>query len=366
MRARQVRLGNRLRRWLRLAPRVETPRPRKGRGPVDHVIILDGTLSTLRAGRETNAGLTYKLLAGQGGQSVRYEAGIQWPDWRHTGDVITGRGISRQIQRIYGYLASRYRPGDRIWLFGYSRGAYAARSLAGMIGQVGLLRADAATERNVLHVYRNYEMGRRSFAARVFSTKHCHEHVQIEMIGVWDTVKALGLRLPVLWRYSEPRHAYHDHALGPAVRRGYHALALDETRSAYAPVMWESRPEWEGAEMLQLWFRGSHADVGGQIGIFDAARPLSNIPLLWMLERAEAAGLALPEGWRGRFPCDPNVPVVGSFRGWGKAFLSRRGRVVGTDVSEFVHESVPARRRPKGVPVWPVVEVAGADVDQPR
>ncbi len=87
---------------------------------------------------------------------VRYEPGIQWRDWKGTLDVIEGRGINRQIRRVYGLLASRYRPGDRIWLFGYSRGAYAVRALAGLIDRVGLLRAEAATERNITLAYRHY------------------------------------------------------------------------------------------------------------------------------------------------------------------------------------------------------------------
>ena len=102
------------------------------RGPVTHVVILDGTMSSLEPGNETNAGLTYRLCREMGSQlSIYYEPGLQWRDWRSARDVIMGRGINRQIRRAYGYLASRYRPGDRIFLFGYSRGAYAVRSLAG-------------------------------------------------------------------------------------------------------------------------------------------------------------------------------------------------------------------------------------------
>jgi uncharacterized protein (DUF2235 family) len=118
-------------------------------------------------GWETNAGLTYKLLreVRHSRMSIRYEAGVQWQAWRTTIDVIEGRGINRQIRRVYGFLASRYRPGDRIFLFGYSRGAYAVRSLAGVIDRVGLLRADCATERNVEIAYRHYRRGHDGFRA---------------------------------------------------------------------------------------------------------------------------------------------------------------------------------------------------------
>nr|WP_275981947.1 DUF2235 domain-containing protein [Frigidibacter sp. ROC022] len=327
---------------MRRGPRAETAQPaRRQRGHVDHVVILDGTLSSLEEGEETNAGLTYKLLRDQtahGAMIVRYEAGIQWRDWKATLDVVEGRGINRQIRRVYGHLASRYHDGDRIWLFGYSRGAYAARALAGLIDTVGLLRADAATERNITLAYRHYRADPGGYSARLFARANCHAVADIEMIGVWDTVKALGIRAPLFWRWSTVEHQFHTLGLGPSVRRGYHALALDETRDAFAPVMWVCDPDWTG-EMIQMWFRGAHGDIGGQLGGFDAARPLANIPLVWMLERAEAAGLPLPQGWRARFPCDATAPSVGTMRGWGKAFLRRHRREVGADPSEQIHPS---------------------------
>ncbi|MBU3000134.1 DUF2235 domain-containing protein [Roseovarius nubinhibens] len=311
------------------------------RGQMTHVLILDGTMSTLAEGFESNAGLTYKLLDEIGGPSlsIYYEAGLQWQDWRSTRDIITGGGLNRQIRRAYGYLASRYRPGDRIFLFGYSRGAFAVRSLAGAIDKVGLLRADHATERNVNLAYRHYRSINPNGAMSEFREAYCHETVEIEMIGVWDTVKALGWRLPILWRFKEDSHAFHNHALSPVVRHGYHALALDETRAAFEPVMWHA-PEGGKGRVEQVWFRGTHGDVGGHLGNFHEARPLSNIPLVWMLEKAEACGLALPGEWHKRFACDPEAPSVGRWRGWGKLFVIRRERVVGADPSEHLHPSV--------------------------
>ena len=321
---------------------------RPTRGRVDHVIIIDGTMSSLEPGEETNAGLTFKLLresAAQGRVSVRYEAGVQWQAWRSTLDVIEGRGINRQIRRVYGYLASRYHAGDRIFLLGYSRGAYAVRSLAGVIDRVGLLRADAATDRNVVQAYRHYELDPDSDATAAFRAAHCHASAPVEMVGVWDTVKALGLRAPFLWQWSEVRHAFHNHELGPSVKHGFHALAIDETREAYAPVLWTCPEGWTG-HVEQVWFRGTHGDVGGQLGGFFPARPLANIPLVWMLEKLEGCGLPLPAGWRDRFPCDPEAPSVGMNRGWGKLFLARRRRVIGLDPSESLH---PTARRPRDV-----------------
>ncbi|PVA09376.1 hypothetical protein DC366_14435 [Pelagivirga sediminicola] len=310
------------------------------RGPVTHVLILDGTMSSLVPGDESNAGLVYRLLSEVRGarMSLYYEAGLQWQDWRGTISVMMGRGINRQIRRAYGYLSSRYRPGDRIYLLGYSRGAYAVRSLAGAIDMVGLLRGEHATERNVRLAWRHYQSGPERPVARAFHNAYCHEAVPIEMVGVWDTVKALGLRLPILWRWSAPSHAFHSHQLGRTVRRGYHALALDETRIAYRPVLWQTGPE-TAADVQQVWFRGTHADIGGHLSGFDAARPLANIPLVWMLERGEAAGLTLPQDWRARYPCDASAPSVGTWGGWGKIFLARGRRTIGRDPSERVHET---------------------------
>ncbi len=320
-----------------------TPR----RGPRDHVIILDGTASTLARGQETNAGLTFRLLNAHGQASLYYEAGIQWRDWKSTHEVVLGRGINRQIRRAYGYLASRYKPGDRIFLLGYSRGAYAVRSLAGVIDQVGLLRAEHATERNIRQIYRLYRYAPNGETAQAFAGLYCHDSAPIEMVGVWDTVKALGLRLPVIWRFMVQNHEFHNHELGDSIHHGFHALAHDETRMAFSPVLWTCRDDYQG-HVDQVWFRGAHGDIGGMIGARQKARPLANIPLNWMLENLERCHLDLPEGWRGMFPEDVRAPSVGTWQGFGKLFLLRRKRIVGEDPSERLHSSLGKVERPIG------------------
>ncbi len=312
------------------------------RGPATHVIILDGTMSSLEPGWETNAGLTFKLLSEASSRenlTIHYEAGIQWRDWAGTWGVMTGKGINRQIERAYGVVASRYRPGDDIILVGYSRGAYAVRSLAGVIDLVGLVRADCATVRAIRQAYRHYRTGARGPVALKFRELYCHKDVQIEAVAVWDTVKALGLRLPIVWRWALAQHDFHNHTLGSHVRNGFHALALDERREAYAPVLWACPPGWTG-NIEQVWFRGNHGDVGGQVGVHPQARPLANIPLVWMLSRLEMCGVTLPDGWRTRFEENVYAPSIGNWRGWSKIFLSRRRRIIGRDVSESIHESV--------------------------
>ena len=314
----------------------------RGRGPATHVVILDGTMSSLAEGRETNAGLTFKLLrevSNTSNLTVYYEAGIQWRDWTSTWGVMIGRGINRQIKRAYGVVASRYRPGDQIILIGYSRGAYAVRSLAGVIDMVGLVKSDYATVRAIRQAYRHYRRGARGETVQAFRDHYCHAETQVEAVAVWDTVKALGIRLPVVWRWAEARHDFHNHALGPHIRNGFHALAINERRVAYAPVMWNCPVDWKG-NMEQVWFRGNHADVGGQIWQNPSSRPLSNIPLVWMLGRLSACGVPLPDGWQTRFEQDVAAPSIGNWHGWSKVFLSRRKRIIGRCPSESIHQSV--------------------------
>ena len=99
------------------------------------------------------------------------------------------------------------------------------------------------------------------------------------MIAVWDTVRALGNHLPLFARWTAARHLFHDHHLPMSVKHGYQALAADENRQVFAPILWRSTQGWPG-QVQQMWFRGSHADIGGQVGGFPASRPLANISLV--------------------------------------------------------------------------------------
>lgn len=341
-------LIERAKRWWQGSVTVQTAPAAARRGPVDHVIILDGTLSTLDMGQEGNAALLYYLLTKgprSAARNVYYEPGQQWEGWRNGLNIIEGRAINPQIRRAYGWLASHYQPGDRIYLFGYSRGAFAVRSLAGAIDRVGLLRREHATERGVRTAFRHYQRQPKGASAQEFVRRFCHPQTTVQMIGVWDTVKALGMRFP--WFLARPKgvHLFHDYRLGSHILHGYQALALNETRTVFAPVLWDSRLNPQ-SRVEQVWFSGAHGDIGGNIGRFAQCRPLANIPLVWMLEKAESTGLVLPEGWRDLYPTDPNAPMVGTLRGFGLWFFWRRKRVVGRDPSESLHPTV-AMRRPR-------------------
>lgn len=340
-----TRINRKLARWIaRRAPVIRRIVPHTGaeRVPVDHVVILDGTNSTLVPGYETNAGILYKLMretSPRVDMNLHYEGGIAWTSWRSTLAVITGDGINGQIRRAYGAIASRYKPGDRIFLFGFSRGAYAARSLGGIIGMVGLLKSHHATERNVRQVFRHYEYAPSAKVAADFAAAFCQKDVAIESLCVWDTVKSLGVQMPGLSRRNDKRFKFHNHALGGHVKSGFHALALGENRLAYAPILWSNTDSYPG-EVEQVWFRGVHGDVGGQLGGFNEARTLSNIPLVWLVGKAQNRGLRLPPDWVRRFELRPTAPSIGRYRGWAKTFIQRHRRVVGVDPSERLHPSV--------------------------
>jgi uncharacterized protein (DUF2235 family) len=315
--------------------------------PRTHVFIIDGTMSRLAPGEETNAGLLYKLIEGMGprlDQTVGYNPGIQGCGLRKWVNVAAGAGINISIVEGYATLASRYRPGDRIMLFGFSRGAYAVRSLAGFVERVGLVRRDVATERMIQQAFRFYETDRLSRSGRLFRRHYCHARVPIEVIGVWDTIKALGLPYPLISRLAPMATEFHDDALGPNVRNAFHALALDEDRVAYAPMPWRVAPGWKG-RVEQVWFAGAHSDVGGHVWKFPAARLLSNIPLRWMIDRAMRCGLVVPEDWEARFPTDPAAPAKGNRTGQGRLFWNREPREIGACSSEDVHPSVLHRMR---------------------
>ena len=310
------------------------------------MVIIDGTLSRLAESEETNAGLLYKLLSELLPRTdllVHYLPGIQGTGFQKWLNIAAGVGINLTIRAGYSALSRSYKPGDKILLFGFSRGAYAVRSLAGMIGRIGLLRSEFMTQKRIQRAFWHYENNGNGPTAKSFKRIYCNEHVDIEMIGVWDTVKALGLPYPFLSRFAPMATEFHDHHLGPNIANAYQALAIDETRRAYSPILWQHVPGWEG-EIEQLWFPGAHSDIGGNIERYLPARPLSNIPFIWMLEKAIICGLPLPENWQSRFPTDPAAKMIGTFDGLAKLFIMRAPRIACSTPFDRLHPSVKARQ----------------------
>jgi uncharacterized protein (DUF2235 family) len=191
----------------------------------------------------------------------------------------------------YRFLAQNYEPGDEVFIIGFSRGAYTARSVAGMVGRVGLLTKVALVEERLpeaVHLYQRTDMPSGAFGESVDEFKHDHCHpAKVAFLGVFDTVGALGV--PGFHRLA-PR--FHDVQLSHQVVRARHALAIDETRLKFAPTFWEAPSDPPGAptddpRVKQVWFEGAHSDVGGgyrKTGLSDTA-------LLWMAREAHEAGL---------------------------------------------------------------------------
>jgi uncharacterized protein (DUF2235 family) len=200
----------------------------------------------------------------------------------------TGVGVDDNIRSAYQFIAQNYVPGDEIYLFGFSRGAFTARSLAGLITACGILfRQSLGTLPDAWSYYR----GPKPHSPAVFASKYglqCHLAPSITFLGVWDTVGSLGIPGSLLAASNKEKFAFHDTNPSPLVKRGVQALAIDEHRHDFTPTFWTGVFP-PGVTIEQVWFAGAHADIGGGY----KTRGLADIPLVWMAKQAEAAGLDL-------------------------------------------------------------------------
>jgi uncharacterized protein (DUF2235 family) len=225
-------------------------------------------------------------------QLLHYEAGVGTRRAERLVGGVFGVGLSRNVLTCYRFLVDNYDPGDELYFLGFSRGAFTARSTVGLVRNSGILRRE--NRGRVDEAYRLYrDPGRDSepggIAAQLFRRSFSHPEASVEFIGVWDTVGALGIpidgfRPPLLSRLW----TFHDTKLSRSVRHAYHAIAIDERRRPFRPTLWEQQQGADKQTLEQVWFAGVHCDVGG--GYRDPA--LSEIPLLWMAEKARLCGLA--------------------------------------------------------------------------
>ncbi|MEA2151386.1 MAG: hypothetical protein QOD69_3216 [Solirubrobacteraceae bacterium] len=208
-----------------------------------------------------------------------------------------GYGLSRNIRDCYRFLVENYAPGDELYLFGFSRGAYTARSLAGLVRNCGILKPEHAGHIDAayaLYRSRGDRFKPTAIESQIFRRMYAHEdETPIRFVGVWDTVGALGIpidgiRLP----FTDRLWGFHDTDLSRSVLSAYQALSIDEERGPFAPTLWTQQADAGGQVLEQVWFAGVHCDVGG--GYADCG--LAEIPLLWMADRARACGLAFEPG----------------------------------------------------------------------
>ncbi len=269
-----------------------------------------------------------------------------------------GLGISQNIMSAYRWLADNYETGDQIFLFGFSRGAYTARSLAGLIGCCGVPDlSNLPVPKRWARIQESYDTiyrvdpkkyNRPSVTWPVISPGEGLAKVPIHFIGVWDTVGSLGVPddLALLNMLDDPaKWSFHDTALGDNVKIARHAVAIDELRASFTPTFWtdeSDNPLNDGDRVKQLWFSGVHSDVGGGY----ASCGLSDTTLNWMMDEAAQAGLKFQESYRVQIKPDHQGVLHDSLGGAFKALRTRpRNRPLLEPGSPHYHPSALLRDR---------------------
>lgn len=280
--------------------------------------------------------------AGGTPQQVFYDWGVG-ADYGKISGGITGAGIQKNIQDDYRYIVQNYSPGDEIYLFGFSRGAYTVRSLCGMINNCGILKRAHANR--IGEAFRMYKKGGKKWhpngtGSKEFRRNYCHASRSVKFVGVWDTVGALGIPFSFLGLFGR-KDEFYDNKLGSNVEYARHAMAIDEQRADFDATIWQTRP---GLDLKQVWFVGSHADVGGSYAPDKKdGSLLSDIPLKWMMAEASKVGLKFEPHLSGQLTDNPLSTKNRSYKG----IYRSRGRVSRTiDHGEselLIHQSVKSR-----------------------
>jgi uncharacterized protein (DUF2235 family) len=271
-------------------------------------LFMDGTWN--EPNDNTNVTRLKDLTVDDGvAQLVRYEPGVGTRFMERIRGGLIGEGLDRNIRSGYEWLVEHRDEDDEIYLFGFSRGAYTARTLAGMIARCGLLNPDAVmTVDDVFDRYRKgneatplHEIGWhvRDGEAVTAADRDLYEQsrrVDIEFIGVWDTVGALGVPFGRIRGLSRSTLGFHNTYPSTLYKHMYHAVAIDEHRKAFDATLWTGfQPEGEefvplkpGQTLEQRWFVGDHGDVGG-------SGAMATVPLAWMQSSAASHGLTFHE-----------------------------------------------------------------------
>jgi uncharacterized protein (DUF2235 family) len=336
-------------------------------------LFFDGTWNT--PGSETNVVRLFRLTAARHafrghllrGSAIKDEAhssdeanqlkyyhkgvGTTWRSWFLGG--MFGSGLSKNIRDGLEWLSTHYRPDDQIFLFGFSRGAYTARSLVGLIRKCGVPKwQDGVSTKTSIkglvatayHIYREGQWSVDGTQADCFRRTFSWPNLSIKFVGVWDTVGALGLPMHEIL-FGSDFYRFHDTQLSGIVANAFHAIAIDEHRPDFAETMWDVSKAPSAAQRVeQRWFPGAHADVGG--GYKNGK--LYQAPLRWMRDRAEECGLV----FKAKIEVDSDAHLslmhdsfhecaLGLYANLPWVFENRRSR--GTGVNESVDASALAR-----------------------
>ncbi|WP_426584188.1 phospholipase effector Tle1 domain-containing protein [Mucilaginibacter sp. R-33] len=218
--------------------------------------------------------------------------------------------IRESVRNIYYFIVSNYQPGDELFFFGFSKGAYIVRAVVGLIRKCGILKqSDSKKIEEAIELYFN-----RSIVDNVdgkeatkFRGENAHPLPEVTFLGVWETIGALGIPFSLLQIVQRRSYQFHDNVLSRIVKNAYQALALDERRAAFKPALWAPSRSKKAAvnQLEQRWFAGTHADIGGGY----AESGLSDISLLWMLSKAQERGLYFDNAFLAGLRPDPLAEI---------------------------------------------------------
>lgn len=322
------------------------------------VLLSDGTGNSAAKVRKTNVWQLYQALdLGGDDQIAFYDDGVGTSGFRPLqllGGAF-GFGLARNVRDLYEFLCRHYREGDHIYVFGFSRGAFTARTLAALIGKCGILDCSKAIpgrdgkplrlntreglKAGVKLAYQSYRRGYSAPVANVFrwlrdrirgpipapgsfrSRFSFTESAAIKFVGVWDTVDAYGLPMDELSTFVDKflyPHRFPDQNLSGQVERACHAIAIDDERHTFHPVLWNERGTADSNRISQAWFAGMHSNVGGGYPEND----LALVALQWMLGQI---GVDPQTGEGLRFDADSRRDIAHRTQPLGKMYDSRRG-----------------------------------------
>lgn len=323
--------------------------------PKNIVILSDGTGQKGGVDKNTNVYKIFNIIEDRtDDQIVFYDPGLGTAGTELL-KQITGLGISQNIKDCYEFLFEHYQAGDQIFLIGFSRGAATVRSLSSLIHYFGILpksRPDLIDD--AYDIYKIENESRRKAQAKAFVNRNHTMWTRIKFLGCFDTVAALGFPVKVISALLDCipffRHKFHNFKLSKSVENARQALAIDEERRAFQPVLWHPKTHAHQT-MQQLWFSGVHGDVGGGY----KEHTLSDIPLLWMLKEAVDVGLKVYD--EGRISVNPRATgtLHNSRAAWWEQLMYRKKvRSWPADRTDhpLVHQSVIDRAKACNYAPW--------------
>lgn len=267
------------------------------------VLFSDGTGNSAARLQKTNVWRLYQALKRSQQQIAYYDDGVGTSAWKPLALIggAVGFGLARNVQDIYTFLCRNYDPGDEIFAFGFSRGAFTIRILGGLIAARGIAARGPDLEDRVKREWKAYRKKYGRFG-RTKSAETVRHDVKIRFMGLWDTVDAYGFPLEemrIAWDYLILPLSMRDRELSSKVLDAYHALSIDDERQTFHPVLWTEKGQAQvetirKERITQVWFAGVHSNLGG--GYPDDS--LSYVSLKWMLDQAQRCGLVFDDDYK--------------------------------------------------------------------